>query len=216
MSWTFTTLKQAIQDYTQNNETAFVSYLDDFITTAEQRILSEVNLDNFRKNSAGTFQKGNKYLQMPQDYLSSFSMSYFDGDGNQQFLLLKDVNFVQSYTPAGDNTEGEPKYYAPFDYLNFIVSPTPNANSAVELHYFYRPVSITTASTGTTWLGTNAPDAMLYGSLCEASVFMKGETDVFQTYTARYQESISRLKNYGEGMENIDAYREGMVRIPRT
>jgi len=216
MSWTFSTLKQAIQDYTQNNEATFVTYLDEFITTAEQRILSEVNLDNFRKNSAGTFQKGNKYLQMPEDYLSSFSMSYFDGDGNQQFLLLKDVNFVQSYTPAGDNTQGEPKYYAPFDYLNFIVSPTPNANSTVELHYFYRPTSITTSSTGTTWLGTNAPDAMLYGSLCEASVFMKGETDVFQTYTARYQESISRLKNYGEGMENIDAYREGMVRIPRT
>tara|TARA_R100001377_G_scaffold84725_2_gene68952 strand:- start:604 stop:1254 length:651 start_codon:yes stop_codon:yes gene_type:complete len=216
MSWTFSTLKQAIQDYTQNNEATFVTYLDEFITTAEQRILSEVNLDNFRKNSAGTFQKGNKYLQMPEDYLSSFSMSYFDGDGNQQFLLLKDVNFVQSYTPAGDNTQGEPKYYAPFDYLNFIVSPTPNANSTVELHYFYRPISITTSSTGTTWLGTNAPDAMLYGSLCEASVFMKGETDVFQTYTARYQESISRLKNYGEGMENIDAYREGMVRIPRT
>ena len=216
MSWTFTTLKQAIQDYTQNNETTFVSYLDDFIVTAEERIFSEVSLDNFRKNSAGTFQKGNKYLQMPGDYLSSFSLSYLDGDGNQQFLLLKDVNFVQSYTPAGSSTEGEPKYYAPFDYLNFIISPTPNANSTVELHYFYRPTSITTASSGTRWLGTNAPDALLYASLCEASVFMKGEADVFQNYTLRYQESLSRLKNYGEGMENIDAYREGMVRIPRT
>jgi hypothetical protein len=39
MAYTFTTLKTAIQDYTQNTETTFVNQLPRFILNAEERIL---------------------------------------------------------------------------------------------------------------------------------------------------------------------------------
>ena len=39
MSFTFTTLKQAIQDWTENTETTFVNNLNVFIKNAETRIL---------------------------------------------------------------------------------------------------------------------------------------------------------------------------------
>ena len=45
---------------------------------------------------------------------------------------------------------------------------------------------------------------------------MKGEADLFKTYTQRYQESLVRLKNYAEGMENSDNYRMGMSRVQKT
>ena len=95
----------------------------------------------------------------------------------------------------------------------FILAPTPSADFTTELHYFYRPTSITATSDGTSWLGDNAADALLYASLVEAYIYMKGEQDMIQLYTQRFQESILRLKNYAEGLENSDNYREGMLRL---
>ena len=215
MSFTLTTLKQSIQDWTENDETTFVNELDFFITNAEERILKSVDLDYFRKNVTGTMTSGNKFLQKPSDYLASFSLSYVNSSSENVFLLQKDVNFIQEYT-ANPATTGEPIYYAQFDVGNFIVAPTPNADLAVELHYFYRPASLTTDDSGTTWISTNAPNALLYGCLVEAYTFMKGENDLIQLYNTRYNEAISRLKNYAEGINYSDAYRDGQVRVPKT
>ena len=214
--FTFTTLKSAIQNWTDNTETTFVAENARFITTAEERIFKETDLDYFRKNAEGTMTSGNKYLTKPTDYLASFSLSYTDSDGNANFLLQKDVNFLQTYTPAGNSTTGSPKYYSPFDVDTFLIAPTPNSNFSTELHYFYRPTSITATSDGTSWLGDNAPDAMLYASLVEAYIYMKGEKDLIDLYTKRFQESILRLKNYAEGLENSDNYHEGMLTLKRT
>ena len=215
MSYTYTTLKQAIQDWTQNDETTFVNNLDFFIKNAEERIFKEADLDYFRKNVSGIMSSGNKYLAMPSDYLASFSLHFTDSNGDAQFLLQKDVNFIQSFNTDATDT-GLPRYYAPFDYQNFILGPTPDSNYATELHYYYRPQSITETADGESWLGTNAPDALLYASLVEASAFMKSDADMIQLYTARFSESIQRLKVYAEGRENSDAYREGLPRVPVT
>jgi hypothetical protein len=213
MSFTLTTLKQSIQDWTENNETTFVNELDFIIKNAEERILKSVDLDFFRKNVEGGLTTGNKFLQKPSDYLATFSLSYVKNSENI-FLLQKDVNFIQQYTP-NPATTGSPIYYSSFDVDNFIVAPTPDADYVAELHYYYRPASLTTDNSGTTWISTNAPDALLYACLIEAYSFMKGESDILQLYTARYGEAITRLKVYGEGQENTDAYREGLVKIPK-
>ena len=215
MSYTFTTLKQAIQDYTQNSETTFVNNLNSFITNAEERLLKLIELDYFRENASASMTSGNQYLSMPADYLASFSLSFTNASGEKVFLLQKDVNFLQEFNP-NPSTTGEPRYYSTFDVDNFIVAPTPNDDYAVELHYYYRPQSITVTADGTSWFGTNAPDALLYGSLIEAYTFMKGEADVMAMYQNRFVEAAQRLKNYGEGVENTDAYRTGLVRIPKT
>lgn len=215
MSFTYTTLRQAIQDYTDNTETTFVNNLDTFITSAEERILKLVELNFFRKNVSANTLANNKYLAVPSDYLASFSLSIKDTNDNKQFLLMKDVNFIQEYWPDGTVT-GFPRYYGLFDVDNFIIGPTPNAAFEAELHYFYRPQSITTSVTGESWLGTNAPNTLLYGCLTEAYVFMKGEPDIIQLYETRFAESASRLKNYSAGVEDTDAYRTGLVRTQKT
>ena len=179
----------------------------------EERILKSVDLDFFRKNVEGGLTTGNKFLQKPSDYLATFSLSYVKNSENI-FLLQKDVNFIQQYTP-NPATTGSPIYYSSFDVDNFIVAPTPDADYVAELHYYYRPASLTTDNSGTTWISTNAPDALLYACLIEAYSFMKGESDLLQLYTSRYGEAITRLKVYGEGQENTDAYREGLVKIPK-
>ena len=141
MSFTYTTLKSAIKDYTENQETTFVAHLVDFIKSAEERIFKSVDLEFFRKNVTGTTTSGNQFLAVPDDYLSSFSLS-IESSSSKQFLLFKDVNFLQEYNPNSATT-GTPKYYGIYDYQNFLLSPTPDAAYSAELHYYYRPTSLT-------------------------------------------------------------------------
>ena len=209
MAWTFTTLKSAIQDYTNNTESTFVSYLDEFIVNTEDRIQKLVSLPVFRKNVTGTLTLGNQYLSVPTDFLSSHSLAV-DNTG-YEMLLYKDVAFIREAYPSSSTT-GVPKYYARFDEDSFIVAPTPNANFTAELHYEYTPTSITTSSDGTSYLGTNASDCLLYGSLLEAYTFMKGEPDIMANYEKRFQQAIDRLKVFAEGKNTKDNYRSGPVR----
>tara|TARA_R100000315_G_C5209256_1_gene124050 strand:+ start:269 stop:910 length:642 start_codon:yes stop_codon:yes gene_type:complete len=209
MAWTFTTLKTAIQDYTQNSETTFVNNLTNFISDTEEKILKTVNLPIFRKNVSGTMTSGNAYLSTPSDFLTPFSLA-LDNSG-YEYLMFKEVNFIREAYPVSSTT-GVPKYYALFDSDSFILGPTPNANFTVELHYVYRPTSITASGDGTSWLGTNAPDALLYGSLVQAYSFMKGEADLISNYTQQYNEALSRLKVFAEGRSTKDAYRTGIIR----
>jgi|TARA_R100001129_G_scaffold52808_1_gene36341 hypothetical protein len=215
MSYTYDQLKQALQDYTQNTETTFVNNLDDFIRSAEQRIFTTCDLEIFRKNQTGTTTSGNQYLNLPSDYLASFSLSVLNSS-SKEFLLQKDVNFVQEFNP-NSSTTGTPRFYAMFDTTHFILGPTPDAAYTMELHYYYRPTSLTAgAGSGTTWLSTNAPNAMLYGSLVEAYTFMKGEKDLMDLYNGRFIESLTRIKDLAEARENADAYRRGLPEKVRT
>jgi len=210
MSFTYDELKTAIQDYTQNSETSFVNNLPVFIRVAEERILKNVQLTLFRKNASGTTTASNQYLAAPSDFLAPFSLSFTTG-GDKTFLDYKDVNFVQTYNPDPTDT-GAPRYYAFFDDSNFLLGPTPDANYDVELHYFYRPTSLTAgAGSGTTWLSENAEIALLYGSLIEAYTYMKGEPDMMQEYEKRFAESVVAMKHFGEAKEVTDAYRTGLV-----
>jgi hypothetical protein len=210
MAFTFTTLKTAIQDYTQNTETTFTDQLTRFILNSEERILKECQLDVFRKNSQGTVTSSNRFLTKPTDFLAPFSLSVINSSKNE-FLLYKHVTFLQDYTP-NTSTTGVPQYYADFDDTTFLLAPTPDDGYTMELHYFYRPQSITESSDGTSWLGTNAELALLYGALVEAYTFMKGEQDLLALYNSRFQESLQWLKNLGEGENSRDQYRYDSLR----
>ena len=216
MSFTYAQLKQAIQDYTENDETSFVNNLPLFIRQAEERILKNVQLSLFRKNAQATATVSNPYLAVPPDYLAPFSLSMRGDDGDRFFIEFKDPSFLQSYTPDSTTT-GAPRYYAVFDVDNFLLAPTPDAAYTAELHYFYRPASLTAgAEGGTTWLSENAEMAMLFGSLIEAYIYMKGEQDVLSAYNARFQESLVGVKMLGEAKETTDEYRKGKVIRDKT
>jgi|TARA_R110000803_G_scaffold143886_1_gene209858 hypothetical protein len=213
MAWTFTTLKQSIQDYTNNTETTFVNNLDEFIVEAEEAIIKLVDLPYFRKSVTGQLTSDNQYLTMPTDFLAPYSLA-IDNSG-YEYLLFKDVSFMREAYPSSSTT-GIPKYYAMFNNESFIVAPTPSSNLTAELHYRYKPASITVTSDGTTWIGTNASDCLLYGSLVEAYTFMKGEADVLANYKERFALAIDRLKVLGEGRDTKDNYRSGPPRKPVT
>ncbi len=211
MALTYAQLVVQIQDYTENTFT--VTDINNFIQQAEQRIYNTVQLPALRKNVTGSLSTGNKYLAMPTDWLATFSLAVINTSNEYNYLLNKDVNFIrQSFPDTDSDFYGEPQYYAVFDNATFIVGPTPDANYSAELHYFYYPESIVTASTS--WLGNNFSSALLYGSLLEAYTYMKGEADVMTNYRNRYDEAMLLLKQLGDGKDRQDAYRSGQVRYP--
>jgi|TARA_R110000744_G_scaffold9982_1_gene31485 hypothetical protein len=215
MSFTYAQLKTAIQDYAENDETSFVNNLPVFIRQAEERILKNVQLSFFRKNVSGNMAQNNQYLACPSDFLAPFSLSFVDANSDKTFLDFKEPDFVQSFNPDATTT-GNPRFYAVFDVDNFILGPTPSAASAVELHYFYRPASLTAgAESATTWLSENSQMAMLYGSLIEAYIYMKGEPDVMAQYEKRFAEAMMGMRMLGENKEVTDDYRTGMLVRPK-
>jgi len=198
-----------IQDYTEN--TFQTVDINTFIQQAEQRIYNTVQLPALRRNVTGNCTAGNKYLDTPTDWLSTFSIAIINSNNEYLYLLNKDVNFIrESYKDTDSTFYGEPEYYAVFDNNSFILGPTPDQNYAVELHYFYYPTSIVTA--GTSWLGNNFDSVLLYGSLLEAYTYMKGEADVIAEYQKRYDEALGLLKQLGDGKNRQDSYRSGQVR----
>ena len=215
MSFTYLQLKTAIQDYTENNETTFVTNLPVFIRLAEERILKNVQLSLFRKNATATITQGSQYFACPSDFLAPFSLSFRSTDEKKVFVDFKDPSFLQTYTP-NSATEGVPRYYSIFDISNFLIAPSPNASYTGELHYYYRPQSLTAGSdSGTTWLSINAEIALLYGSLIEAYTFMKGEQDVMAMYNQKFQEALLGIKMLGEAKEVTDEFRTGKVIRPK-
>jgi len=211
MSFTYTTLKTAIQDYLESTESSFVTNLPTFITTAEERIFKNVQLDDFRKNQVGNLTASGTYLECPTDYLAPFSLAVIDSSSNYNYLLLKQVSFIRDFTPNASTT-GLPKYYAEFDDNTFIVAPTPDSTYEVELHYYYRPASLTsTTGSETTWLSKNAPNAILYGSLVEACTYLKNY-EAIPAYESKFQEALLGLKNLGEAKSTRDQYRYDELR----
>jgi hypothetical protein len=217
-------LSATIQAYSESDEPLFVENIPVFVQAAEQRIYNSVQLSYLRKNVTGSVTPSNKYLSAPTDFLSVYSVAIIKANGEYEYLLNKDVNFIRQAYPSPTDT-GLPKYYAIFgptttggnppeltNEMSFLLGPTPDIGYSVELHYFFYPESIVTA--GTTWLSDNFDTALLYGAMREAAIFQRQEPDVVANYEAKYQETMMLLKQLGDGKERSDAYRSGQVRYP--
>jgi hypothetical protein len=220
----YAALVTAISSYTEN--TFLTADMNTFIQQAEQRIYNMIQFPPLRKNVTGLLTAGNKYLSCPTDFLSTYSIAIIEGyatpNETYYYILNKDVNFLREAYPNPTDT-GLPKYYAlfgpttttgppsvPTNELSFILSPTPDIAYYAELHYYYYPESIVTAST--TWLGDNFDSVLLYGALVEAYTYMKGEADMITLYDTKYKEAVALAKRLGDGLERQDAYRSGQYR----
>ena len=215
-------------DSTGSSTTTFTTteQINTFIRQAEERIYNSVQFPAIRKNVTAAVTPLNQYLSTPSDFLATYSLAGLNLNGEYEYLLNKDVNFIRQAYPSPSYT-GIPQYYALFgptttnsfpaiitNEYSFILGPTPDSNYNVELHYYYYPQSIVTAST--TWLGDNFDSVLLYGALLEGYTYMKGEADVIAGYQKRYDEAMILAKRLGDGMERGDAYRDGQIKSAVT
>jgi len=141
-------LYNSIQAYAENTEALFVANIPVFVQEAEDRIYNSVQIPALRKNVTGTLTSSNKYVSLPNDWLSNYSIAVIDASGNYTYLLNKDVNFIREAYPNPTKT-GLPKHYALFgsqytdiNEMSLILGPTPDSSYSVEMHYYYYPPTI--------------------------------------------------------------------------
>ena len=209
---TYDELVTNIRNYTEVDANVFSnSVINTFITMAENQILREIDLDVFKLEVAANMTTGNKFLTAPGDLLTHRYMM-ITVDGEQIFLDFRDTSFMKEYWPNGAST-GVPKYYSVWDQNTFYIAPTPAADYPVELGYIYRPAQISPA-TPTTWISTNAPEALLYACLIQAYSYTKGPSEMLQYFNNSYRQAIQGLGIEQQGRRRRDEYRDGMIRIP--
>lgn len=202
-----------VQTYLEATEATFVDNIDMFAQLAEEDIYRQVQLPQLRKNSTAAFTASVPYLATPSDYLSSYSMAVVVA-GQYSFLTSKEVNFMREVYPDPTVT-GTPRFFAQFDGDTFIIAPTPTTNYTVELHYFYKPASISTlADNESTWLSLNAENALLFGMVMHGYIYLKGDQDVMASYKGQFDKAVMDLKTIAEGRIRKDSYRNIDKRTP--
>jgi len=209
---TYDELVTNIRNYTEVDANVFSnSVINTFITMTENQILREIDLDVFKVEVAGNLSSSNKFLSAPSDILTHRYLMITDGS-DQIFLDFRDTSFMKEYWADGSVT-GVPKYYSVWNQSTFYVAPTPAQSYSAELGYIYRPAQLSPA-VPTTWISTNAPEALLYGCLIQAYSYTKGPLEMLQYFRQSYKEAVQGLGIEQQGRRRRDEYRDGMLRIP--
>jgi hypothetical protein len=209
---TFNELVTNIRNYTDVDANVFSeSVINTFVTMAENRILRDIDLDVFKLEDTGNLTAGNRFLGAPVGILTHRYLMVVVED-ERIFLDFRDQSFMREYWPDYAQ-EGVPKYYSVWDQNTFSVAPTPDQNYQVQMGYIYRPAQLS-ATNPTTWISTNAPEALLYACLIQAYSYTKGPPEMLNYFNQSYQQAIQGLGMEQQGRRRRDEYRDGMLRIP--
>ena len=219
---TYAELTQQILDYTETSTDVLTSTrTDDFIEHTENRILRDIDIDAFKSHQYSTLTTSNPFLSLPGGStpdptslatIRSVHIWPASGTATRTFLEQRDITFMNEYWPVRTST-GTPKYWAWWDENTIYVAPTPDAAYNVEVGITRLPTRLS-SSNATSWLGNNAPVALLYGCLAEAFKFLKGPAEMLQLYEQSYQRAIQELMIEQQGRHRRDEYMHGALRTP--
>jgi len=201
---TYAQLSQLVQNFLENSEAGFVANIPYIVQQAESRISNEVRVINQRKGATGTVSTAT--ITAPSDFVEPLYLMV-----NSVSLQQREKSFLR--TVYGD-TIGATESYA-LDYLapntTIKIAPVPTTTVNYELSYIGIPESIVTA--GTTWVSTNFPEVLLYGSLLEGYIYNKGEQDMLAIFQARFDTALTALRRSAEGLALKDEYRDPPERV---
>ena len=218
MSFTLATLRSAIRDYTEVDDTVLSdSIINTIVKNAESRIFRTVDSDDTKFYATSQTTNGNRYITVPTGTRIIRYIQITDSTtSDQEFLKQVDSSFLATYHPDPDNSSdyGKPKYYAHWDNDNWVVAPTPDAAYDLTMAYIKQPTTITTSDSTTTEISTKQPDLLLYACLVETFKFLKGPDNMIQLYEASYQEAIQAFAAEQQGRRRRDEYRDGVLRLP--
>ena len=219
---TYAELTQQILDYTEVSTDVLTSTrTNDFIEHVENRVLREADLDAFKSHQAATLTADNAFLSLPggtsptPTSLATIRTVHIwpaSGTATRTFLEQRDISYMNEYWPNRTSTS-TPKYWAWWDQNTIYLAPTPNSAYNVEIGITRLPTRLSSSNT-TSWLGDNAPMALLYGCLAEAFKFLKGPAEMLQLYEQSYQRAIQSLMVEQTGRNRRDEYLHGELKLP--
>ena len=202
---TFETLKQDVQRYLERGATLasdpiVYEQIPRLINLAERRIARELKVQGFIAVVTDTMVPGQSVYPKPDRWRDTVSINIGTGAGlaNRQTLYTRDYEYLRSYWPNESETD-TPVFYSDYNYDNWLVAPTPDQAYPFEVLYYELP-PLLDDSVQTNWLTEYAPQLLLYGTLLEATPFLKNDERI-GTWQQYYDRAAAMLN--GEDLAKI-------------
>lgn len=202
---TFTTLKEDVQRYLERGS----SYASDpvvfeqiprLINLAERRIARELKVQGFIHVVNGTMAPGQSVYDKPDRWRDTISINFGSGAGlaTRTPLFTRSYEYCRAYWPDESQT-AQPLFYSDYDYDHWLFAPTPDVAYPFEILYYELPPLLDEV-TQSNWLTDYAPQLLLYGTLLEATPFLKND-DRIPTWQNYYDRAAGMLN--GEDLAKI-------------
>lgn len=190
MSTSYTQLYDYIKSASENDDTEFADAIPTFIDQTRMRLSRDIDTYGFVVYTTATVST---YLvSVPSDALVLKAVNYVSA-GRYNQLIMRTDEFLREYWPQRTSV-GEPKYYARWGYNQLLIAPAPSSQASVEISYVQIPTSIGPVGTSTNWLTEYAPEALFYGCMQEACMFMKNY-QAAAMWEGKYQDAVGKLRN---------------------
>ena len=215
-----------IRNYTEvDSNVLTAAIINRIIEDAEFKILREVPIDAYKKQSIGNLVTGQTTINVPAKTLFVKGVQVYTSTsaatGANTWLEKKDESYLQEYIPAETST-GTPKYYAMFGGATgttdttsgrLFLAPAPSSTFVFKIHYEAIPNSLVTDTSGT-YISQYFPNGLLYACLVEAYGYLKGPMDMLTLYENKYKQEVQKFAAEQLGRRKRDDYTDGTVRIP--
>jgi len=210
---TYGELVQFVKEALEGYEQSFVDNIPNFVRWCEEDISRTVQIPEVKSLYTMTFDADQRDVDVPPGFLSVYSMSVTE-DGKSSYLLVKNYDFLREAFPDGSG-RGVPRFYTQKDENTLTIAPTPDKQYIGELYFYKKITSLTEGGdSGTTWLSENAELALVYGTILQGYIYLKGEADIIASYQSEYSKAVENLKLLAEGRQRKDSYRRPDIRLP--
>jgi hypothetical protein len=194
---TFSELQSDVRNYLERGYSAVLDpivfeQIPRLITLAERRITADLKLQGFIVAVTSTMQAGVAVYPKPDRWRETVSVNFGTGASNntRKPLFARSYEYIRNYWPDDSETD-QPKFYADYDYKHWIVAPTPDDAYPFEVMYYELPALLSTENQ-TNWLTEYAPQLLLYGTLLEATPFLKNDERI-AVWQGFYDRSLAAL-----------------------
>lgn len=199
---TFSELQSDVRNYLERGYSAVLDpivfeQIPRLITLAERRITADLKLQGFIVAVNSIMQNGVAVYPKPDRWRETVSINFGTGAQNntRKPVFARSYEYVRNYWPNDTQTD-EPKFYADYDYKHWIIAPTPDDDYPFEVVYYELPALLSDENQ-TNWLTEYAPQLLLYGTLLEATPFLKNDERI-AVWQGFYDRSLAAL-----GQEDI-------------
>ena len=186
--------------FTEASDQIVYDQLPRLVTLGERRISRELKIQGFIRAITTPLSIGVAVYLKPDRWRDTVSINIGTGDSYnvRKFLFTRDYEYLRSYWPDESQTE-TPRFYADYNYDNWLLSPTPAEANPIEIMYYELP-PLLDDTIQTNWLTEYAPQLILYGTLLEATPFLKNDERI-GTWQQFYDRAAAMLN--GEDLAKI-------------
>lgn len=187
---TYAELKTATSNWLKRSDLS--SYLDDFVTLGEKRIMRDVRATEMETALSVTISSGT--ASVPSGFLG-LKNAYVDGSPTQKLYVASIAQIYEKYPQR--SSDGKPRFIA-YDAGSFIFGPYPDSGYTIKGTYYKRQGPLSSAVYD---LFSNNPDLYLFACLCEAEPFMKNDKRI-PVWEAKYGMIRDAINTEAKGIAN--------------